>query len=393
MATRLGFFRLNLHLLFLLSGIVTVLVGQVLPIFAVKFSLSDLQVSWFFPSQFAGSLTGTFLTSRFARRNNYRMATVVGGFAMVVGVLMMNFDSLPMVLVGFYINGLGIGMTLPSINMIVLEMSPERTASALSILNFCWGVGAIVCKPFVDLFSSAESIGLTTVLLAIPMLISTVWLLFDSSYVPVEPVAVSAETSVENIAIWRQPIAWMIALFNLIHVGFESGMGGWLTTYTGRLEGVPLFAWASPTLLYFVFFVAGRGAAPILFRFLNESKMLLLGLFTILGGMFVVISADTVVGLSVGSIIAGFGTSWVFPANVSRFSNTFGPEANRRSTPFFIAGTIGATLSTWLIGYVSEVSGNLRSGMYVLAISIILLIILQVGLSFRSRSSVEIERT
>lgn len=393
MASRHGFFRLNLHLLFFLSGIVTVLIGQVLPLFAVKFSLSDLQVSWFFPSQFAGSLTGTFFTSRFARRNDYRMATIVGGFAMVVGVLMMNFGSLPLVLAGFFVNGVGIGMTLPSINMIVLELSPERTASALSILNFCWGVGAIVCKPFVDLFTTADSMGLTTVLLAIPMLFSTVWLLLDKSYQPVEPLAAVAELSCGSIAIWRQPIAWFIALFNMIHVGFESGMGGWLTTYTGRLEGAPFFAWSSPTLLYFVFFVAGRGAAPILFRFLNESKMLLLGLSTILAGMFVVISADTVVVLSIGSIIAGFGTSWVFPANVSRFSNTFGPEANRRSAPFFIAGTLGATLSTWLIGFVSEVSGNLRSGMYVLLISIILLIILQVGLSIRSRSTVEVQRT
>lgn len=393
MPNRRGLFGLTLHFLFLLSGIVTVLIGQVLPIFASKFSLSDLQVSSFFPSQFAGSLVGTFITSRFARRNDYRMATIVGGFAMVGGILLMNFASFPVVLAGFFINGIGVGMTLPSINMIVLEMSPERTASALSILNFCWGVGAIVCKPFVDLWSSADSIGLTTILLAVPMLVASLLLIFDRSYRPSERDIVNSAATGETVAIWRQPIAWMIALFNMIHVGFESGMGGWLTTYTGRLEGAPILAWASPTLLYFVFFVAGRGVAPVLFRFLSESVMLLLGLFTILAGMIVVISADTVLGLSLGSIIAGFGTSWVFPTNVSRFSNEFGPEANRRSAPFFIAGTLGAAISTWLIGFISEVSGNLHSGMYVLLISVILLIVLQIGLSLRSRSAVQVERT
>lgn len=388
MPNRLGFFRLNLHLLFFLSGIVTVLIGQVLPVFARKFSLSDLQVSWFFPAQFAGSLVGTFLSSRFARRNDYRMATIVGGFAMVVGILLMNFASFPIVLAGFFVNGIGIGMTLPSINMIVLEISPERTASSLSILNFCWGVGAIVCKPFVDLWSLETTIGPTTYILAVPILIVTLILLLDRSYVPPQQISADDATTVHNVAIWRQPIAWMIALFNLIHVGFESGMGGWLTTYTGRLSGEPFLAWVSPTLLYFVFFVAGRGVAPLLFRYLNESKMLLLGLLTILAGMIVVTTADTVAGLSVGSIVAGFGTSWVFPTNVSRFSNTFGPEANRRSAPFFIAGTLGAAMSTWLIGFISEVSGDLRSGMYVLLISVILLIVLQIGLSFRSRSDV-----
>ncbi|HMT07316.1 MAG TPA: MFS transporter [Pyrinomonadaceae bacterium] len=392
MPNRRGFFRLNLHFLFFLSGIVTVLIGQVLPIFARQFSLSDLQVSWFFPSQFAGSLVGTFFTSRFARRNDYRMATIVGGFAMIAGVLLMNFGAFPIVITGFFINGIGIGMTLPSINMIVLEMSPERTASSLSILNFCWGVGAIVCKPFVDLWSTTDGIGLTTILLAIPMAISTVLLLLDRSYKPLLPELSDPETSGPSIAIWRQPIAWLIALFNLIHVGFESGMGGWLTTYTGRLDGGPIFPLASPTLLYFVFFVAGRGVAPILFRFLSEGKMLMFGLQTILAGMVVVIVADSVLVLSFGSVIAGFGTSWVFPTNVSRFSNEFGPEANRRSAPFFIAGTLGAAISTWLIGFISEISGNLRSGMYVLLISVTLLIVLQIGLGLRARSVVKIER-
>jgi len=29
-------------------------------------------------------------------------------------------------------------------------------------------------------------------------------------------------------AIWSTSLAWVLALFNFIHVGFESGIGGWL---------------------------------------------------------------------------------------------------------------------------------------------------------------------
>ena len=71
--------RIVLHVIFFLSGITTVLIGQVLPVLAKHFSLNDLQVSYFFPSQFAGSLAGTFLTSRFAKRDNYFAATLAGG--------------------------------------------------------------------------------------------------------------------------------------------------------------------------------------------------------------------------------------------------------------------------------------------------------------------------
>ncbi len=378
------FLRLVLHILFFLSGIVTVLIGQVLPVFARHFSLSDLQVSYFFPAQFAGSIAGTYFTSRFARRNNYLAASIVGGVLMACGILLMNVDLFSVCLVGFLINGIGIGMTLPSINMLVLEMDPERSASALSILNFCWGVGAIVCKPFVDIFSTLESIGATTVILAAPILIASLLLLFvNRDFETINQTTATVDDD-GSTPIWRQPVAWLIALFNLIHVGFESGIGGWLTTYTGRLEGEPLVHWVSPTLLYFLFFVIGRGAAPVLFRFLNENKMLLLGLGLVLLGMVVVLSARTVVGLSVGATIAGFGTSWIFPTNVSRFYKTFGPAASRRSTPLFIAGTVGAAGSTWLIGFISDRTGSLNSGMYVLIISVVLLIVLQIGLGARA---------
>src|SRR5258707_8670721 len=82
-----------LHAIFFLSGIATVLIGQLLPILARHFTLSDLQVSFFFPAQFAGSLVGTYLTSRFAKRNNFLGAAVVGSILMASGALLMNFDQ------------------------------------------------------------------------------------------------------------------------------------------------------------------------------------------------------------------------------------------------------------------------------------------------------------
>ena len=375
------FLRIFVHFLFFLSGIVTVLIGQILPIMARHFSLDDLQVSYFFPAQFAGSLAGTYITSRFARQSNFLSATILGGCLMAGGILLMNIDVFSVCLVGFLINGVGIGMTLPSINMLVLEMNRDRSASALSILNFCWGLGAIACKPFVDLWSSADSIGLTTFILAAPLLLFTFLLFLTAG--ESKPKMAKASTDDETVAtaIWTMPVAWMIALFNFIHVGFESGIGGWLTTYAGRLDGQPLANWVSPTLLYFLFFVIGRGFAPALFRFLNENKMLMIGLTIVLVGMIFTLSAGTVTVLSLGASIAGFGTSWIFPTNVARFSKTFGETAARRATPLFICGTLGAASSTWLIGFISNKTGSLHSGMFILILCILLLIFLQIVLA------------
>ena len=53
------------------------------------------------------------------------------------------------------------------------------------------------------------------------------------------------------------------------------------------------------------------------------------------------------------------------------------------ATPLFIAGTSGATLVTWLIGFLSNHTGSLHSGMLVLVVSIAVLIVLQLLLSAR----------
>ena len=374
--------RVILHVIFLLSGITTVLIGQVLPVLAKHFSLTDLQVSYFFPAQFAGSLVGTFLTSRFAKRHDHFGATVLGTVLMAAGILVMNVDVFAVCLVGFAVNGIGIGLTLPSINMLILELSRERAGSALSVLNFCWGVGAIICKPFVDMVSTADGLGWTTYLLAVPLVIAAIPLISMTGGKGLGDVDLDVDPTPET-PIWTTPLAWMIALFNFIHVGFESGIGGWLTTYTGRVGGEPALNWLSPTLLFFSFFVIGRGVAPLLFRFFNENRMLILGLLIVLAGMGLILSASTVIALSLGATVAGFGTSWIFPTNVARFSHTFGPTATKRAMPLFICGTLGAASSTWLIGFISDRTGSLHSGMYVLMISVVMLLVLQVGLSFR----------
>lgn len=377
------FLTVLLHAVFLFSGIATVLIGQVLPILAARFELNDLQSGHFFPAQFAGSLTGTFFTNWFGKLGRFVLASVIGSGLMAAGILLMNASSYELVLIGFFVNGLGVGLTLPSINVLILERNPLNSAAALSFLNFFWGLGAIFSKPFTDATASGMSLYLTTILLAVPLTVLAVLLFLAPARQEVR-VTKDTDEGVSRTPIWTMPLAWAIAGFNFIHVGFESGMGGWITTYTGRVEGGSAIQFISPTFLFFLFFVIGRGVAPLFFRFLNENQMLLSSLLTILAGLAITLTADTITILGIGAAVCGFGTSSIFPTNVSRFSKTFGADAMRRATPLFICGTLGATVVTWLIGFLSNQTGSLRAGMFVLVFSVVSLIVLQAVLMSRS---------
>ena len=380
---QIRFLKILLHAGFFASGISAVLIGQVLPLLSQKLALNDRQAGDFFVWQFAGSVVGTLTTNWFGRRGKFLTASFLGCFLMALGIALLNCDSFELCNIAFLINGLGIGLTLPAINMLILELSGERAGAALNVLNFYWGLGAISSQPFVDFFVRGTNMLTPTLILTAFLAVIGALIFFQPSEIERKPI--SSADSIEDFdrKIWTRPLAWAIAVFGFVHVGFESAMNGWLKTYTLRTEGVStLFP---PIFLYFLFFVAGRGIAPLFFRFLDENKVLMFSLLTILAGMLILLFGETAFWMSVGASAAGFGTASVFPTNLSRFTYIFGASATRRATPLFICGTLGAASTTWLIGFLSNVFHGLRSGMFLLLFSILFLVCLQIILSFQKK--------
>jgi fucose permease len=385
MQSSVRFLKIILHFGFFLSGIATMLIGQVLPILSNRFALNDLQVSYCFPAQFLGSITGTLLTNWLGKQNKFLVAGAAGCFLMGLGILMLNLNRFELCLLGFFVNGVGVGLTLPSINMLTFELNPLRATSAVNVLNFFWGLGAIFCSLTILNFSGTIGFLPMSVVISVALFMTAGMFLVVPRELEQKPMV--SENDDSSPPIWTNPVAWMIAGFNFIHVGIETGIGGWLPTYTQRVAGNDYVWWLAPTFLYFLFFVIGRGFAPFLLRFFNENQMLFYSLLVILGGLILMLLAKDVTLLGIGASIAGFGTSSVFPNNMSRFNNTFGASATRRGTPFFLAGTLGAASTTLLIGFMSTRYNNLYSGMAMLLVSVLLVIGLQIVLQIKTKKS------
>lgn len=369
---------------FLISGVVTVLIGQILPILSARLSLNDEDSGYFFIAQFAGSLLGTFVTQPLINRFGFISVIAVGCGAMTLGVSGLNAGSWNLCLFAFFVNGFGIGTTLPAINMLTVELNPENVTGSLNFLNFFWGIGAIFCKPFVDFFSTDLSILRPTLILSVGLAVTG----FAIFILPrrLEPKKNFARQSNDDKLppIWSTPLAWLIALFNFIHVGFESGAGGWINTYSTRFsEQNDFTGWLSPITLYFLLFVVGRGIAPLYAKFFSENLLILISLLILTTAMLISLFGNDYALLSFGSALAGFGTATIFPTNMARFTKTFGESATRRSAPIFICGTLGSTVTTFLIGYISNHYNDLRLGMFVLLGSCFALLAIQIILMCR----------
>ena len=380
---------------FFLIGITTVLIGQILPLLASRLSLNDNEAGYLFVAQFAGSLAGTLLANSFVRRAGFPVVLLVGFALAATGVASLSTNSLFVCLAAFVLIGGGIGLTIPSINLLTVRLNPEKTSSALNFINFLWGFGAILCKPFVDFFRGGAADDNNILL---PTLILAAFLLLVGSIIGFSPAQIDEkikndeDSSAPSFRIWTTSTAWLIAAFNFLHIGLETGIGGWITTYAARLQGAnrnsfELFSAAS---VFFLFLVAGRGFAPFLLRFLSDNALLLASLLTLLAGISLLLAAEDFLLLQTGAAVAGFGSASIFPTNMSRFVKIFGAEnAARRATPLFVAGTLGGALTSYSIGFVSAKFNNLRLGMFILLAGCAVLIVVQIVLSTRGKTSVD----
>ena len=145
----------------MVAGIVTTLIGPILPILIGRWSLTDQRAGLFFTAQFSGSMAGVASLGWLIKRG-YRHAFVCGFSLIAAGVAGLNLGSYVASLAAAAVFGCGLGQVLSATNLWVAEVAKTRRVAALSILNLMWGLGAISSSPLVML---AERRGATAWLL------------------------------------------------------------------------------------------------------------------------------------------------------------------------------------------------------------------------------------
>lgn len=368
-----------LHLGFIVIGILTVLLGQILPFLNEKLAITDESSGYLFAAQFIGSLAGTFFYNRTIKKFGYPKMLFIGFCLMAVGCFGLNFDSYFGCLSAIFVYGIGIGATIPAINLLIIEMNREKSSAASNIVNFFWGIGAVSAKPFVDFVGSPNNILLPTILLGgALLLIGAAILLTDYRENSAEK---QVDSNITPLKIWMQPTAWLIAIFGFIHVGIESSVAGWLTTYELRLTETNFKRLISAALVYFLFLLIGRGIAPLILRFWHENAVMVISLILMTIGIMLILTSEDFMFLTVGAAILGFGTASVYPMNIARFTKFFGDEATKNATPLFVLGSFGGAFTTWLVGFISTDFNSLRAGFSAILVSCVLLVILQIILA------------
>ena len=85
-----------------LTGVVTVLLGPLLPVVSARWLLTDMQGGWLFTAQFSASVVGSVISSYYPRKS-----VALGIASIAVGVVVLAVGQYRAALVAFALIGLG----------------------------------------------------------------------------------------------------------------------------------------------------------------------------------------------------------------------------------------------------------------------------------------------
>ncbi|HEY4052830.1 MAG TPA: MFS transporter [Terriglobales bacterium] len=363
---------LLVHVNFLLTGIVMTFLGPLLPLLTVRWGINDALAGRLFLVQFVSSMLGMFCSAPAVRRYGYRTTFIVGLALMATGISLLGAASYWIGVIAVGVLGAGHGITTPAGNLRTAEVNPQRSASALNVINAVWGIGAMSPAFLIDLarklqhpawFLYGTAIALAALLLAFAIF----------PFVPDSNAAGLRPGASQSVA-WPKPsMLLLIGAIFFLYVGAETAFGQWVATYAHRLEpGRSL--WTMMPSFFYGALLAGRISAPLALRFVPETTVASTGLTLAFLGGLALLGARGLTWIIPGSLLAGFGLASIFPISVSLFPRWFRESARSASGAVFASGNMGGAVLPWLVGIISTHFGSLRLGFFVplAAVSIML---------------------
>jgi MFS transporter, FHS family, glucose/mannose:H+ symporter len=351
------------QLAFLPTGILTTLLGPMLTILIARWAMNDTQAGNLFLVQFLASLAGVQLSGVLLARWGFRPAFLSGLLLMACGVATLYMGSLWLGLISVAVYGLGLGLLIPTDNLLIAEIGTgsglTSRAGAVSLLNFFWGVGAVLCSLMVAWTAAHHllpfflgAVAVFLVLLALAM-----------RNLPFPPAAKAAESSAAWLVLAKSPTIWLFAAVFFLYPGAETAVGGWIGSYVARLGSrgaemasmMPAFFWAALTV--------GRGFGTAVLHHFSESRILRAGYAAGAAGIALMLWAPSLTGVIVGALITGLSYATLYPITVARLSQRFGVAARSIGAVMFSLAALGPAVLPWMVGVISHATGSLRAGL------------------------------
>ena len=372
--------RVDLHVGFVAAGMATTLLGPVLPALAQRWGVSDALIGLAFTVQFLGTVSMSALSSALVIRLGGGRVMLAGFVLLAAGIGGLSVAPWGPGLAAILCYGFGLGLVLPTTNVLIAAASPGREASAVSLVNVSWSGGAVAWPVFVAYLGGGQRVGLPLAVLALLMAVMATRLMLTArhgaadGFTPGSAAIASRVFSPGGQAPALQPngghgTAILVATFSAMlffYAGAESAIGGWVAEHVRRIEGSGAGRqWTIAPMVFWAALALGRLLTPLVLRWLAEPRVLVSALTVVLAASTLLVLAASVPVAFVAAGAAGLGLAPVFPITFVDLSRTLGQRRPGAVGPVYAMASIGSAVLPWLVGFCSTRFGTLRAGLVV----------------------------
>jgi fucose permease len=345
---------------FVIAGIVTTLLGPMLPILMVRWAMTDERAGSFFALQFLASLAGIVVLDTVVSRRGYGATLAMGFVCIALGMAALAGGNEAVGMLATAAFGFGLGMILPATNLWVAEISSSRRASALSVLNLAWGMGAIASAPLVFLAQRHHNLPLLLFAIAASsVLIALAVVVIDIQ--AGSPNGAGARSDSAPAQVTKVSMLVLGALF-FLYVGTENSVGGWTAALAKRTEASPGNPWELAPWFFWAGLLAGRALTPGVLLRVTERALLITGLALAGIGSASFLRVATFRSIALCATVAGLGLACVYPLLVAGMVGHFGGQARGAGRIMFALASLGGATMPWLVGFTSAHAHSLRMG-------------------------------
>ena len=364
------------HAAFVLNGIVVTMLGPLIPILSAHWAISDADAGSLFTAQFTGSTLGVGLSSFLLPRRGFRAVLALGLFWMALGVAALSAAKWPSGLAAVFFYGIGFGIVIPTCNLLISKMYPDGEASALSLLNMSWGIGAILGPISIAALVRVQQVAAFYWILAAMLIACAVGVSLSTIQADSTSTRKEKESDTSTSTEWQWKLAIVLAGLFFVYVGSENAFSGWLAAYAKRISGADSM-WAMTPSFFWVTLVGGRGLAPIALRRFSDRTVAYAGLILASIGTAALLASHHLWTSMLSALLAGLGFAPVYPIIISLLARRYGDQAQRVAGFMFALAGMGGAVLPWVVGVIADRYGSLRLGLVVPLAGSLMMLLLQ----------------
>ncbi|HEY0447857.1 MFS transporter [Actinophytocola sp.] len=291
---------------FIVIGALQAAYGPAVPAMRARFGISDAEVGLALSAHFVGALLGVLGTPALRRRVSNRVFLALALATMIAGSLLFaGAPAWPVALAAAMLGGVGFGWIDVGVNEMFLEAYGNESTGMLNALHATFGIGAVLAPLLVGALPDG-------------------W--YPVAFIACAALSAVALGTVSGVRGRREPgpvpgaarraTAWRLTVvfgvFFALHVGVESGVGGWETAHLVAL-GWTASAAAAATSTFWLAMTAVRFAVHPLARRFSAEQILFGSIVTMLLGVALAFVAPLA---PVGYALAGVGVGPLFPTGL-----------------------------------------------------------------------------